>query len=175
MEAVQKAIDETNGGAKLLQTLADIDRTPQEADEKINALLAARGSEVAGIIATAWLPSVSGATALRRIGDKRIKMVAIDHDKVVLQAIKDGFVVGTMLQNPYGQGYVGAYAIDLVRGGCKPKAEAPWLKTAQTARFVDSGTAFVDAASVDLYQDKMKAVTKEIMAGFKDKYLSCAG
>jgi ribose transport system substrate-binding protein len=102
-------------------------------------------------------------------------MVGIDHDEVVLQAIRDGYIHGTMLQNPYGQGYVGAYAIDLVRLGCKPKEGAPWLATAQTTRFVDSGTAFVDVGSVDLYQDKMKAVTKEIMAGFKDAYLSCGG
>ena len=102
MKAAQQAVAETNGGVKLLQTIADIDRTPQEADEKINALLAARGKEIDGIITTAWLPTVSAATALRRIGDKRINMVGIDHDPVVLSAIKDGFVQGTMLQNPYG-------------------------------------------------------------------------
>ena len=45
-------------------------------------------------------PAVVAANALRRIGDKRIKMVGIDHDEVVLNAIKDGFVHGTMLQNP---------------------------------------------------------------------------
>ena len=84
MKAIQQAVDESGGKVKLLQTIADIDRTPQEADEKINALLAARGKEIDGIITTAWLPSVSAATALRRIGDKRIKMVGIDHDPVVL-------------------------------------------------------------------------------------------
>jgi ribose transport system substrate-binding protein len=173
MEAVQKAIDETNGGAKLLQTLADIDRTPQEADEKINALLAARGSEVAGIISTAWLPSVSGATALRRIGDKRIKMVAIDHDKVVLQAIKDGFVVGTMLQNPYGQAYVGSYAVQQIRSGCKVKADAPWKSNAYTGKFIDSGTVFVGADKADNYEDAMKGITSELMGTFKATYLSC--
>ena len=55
------------------------------------------------------------------------------------------------------------------------KADAPFQKTAQTDHFIDSGTAFVDAASVDTYQDKMKAVTKEIMTDFKAKYLSCPG
>lgn len=173
IQAVEKAVAEAGGGVKLVQVIADID-APQPADEKINAFLAARGAEVDGIVTTAWVPSVVAATSLRNIGDKRIKMVGIDHDEVVLKAIKDGYVHGTMLQNPYGQGYVGAYAIDLVRGGCEPKADAPWLKTAQTARFVDSGTAFVDASTVDTYQDQMKAVTQEIMAGFKDKYLSCS-
>ena len=40
--------------------------------------------------------------------------------------IKDGFVHGTMLQNPYGQGYIGSYVMDKVRQGCEFKADAPW-------------------------------------------------
>ena len=104
---------------------------------------------------TAWVPAVVAATSLRNLGDKRIKMVGIDHDEVVLQAIKDGFVHGTMLQNPYGQGYIGVYAMDLVRPGCTMKDDAPWQTTAQTDRFIDSGTAFVGAGEVDNYQDEM--------------------
>jgi ribose transport system substrate-binding protein len=113
------------------------------------------------------------ATSLRNLGDKRIKMVGIDHDEVVLQAIADGFVHGTMLQNPYGQGYIGSYAMDLIRQGCTVKDDAPWLETAQTARFIDSGTAFVDETSVGDYQAAMVAVTEEVMATFKDDYLAC--
>ena len=172
IQAVEKAVAEAGGGAKVVQVIADID-APQPADEKINAFLAAQGKGVDGIITTAWVPSVVAATSLRNLGDKRIKMVGIDHDEVVLKAIKDGYVHGTMLQNPYGQGYIGSYALNLVRSGCKVKADAPFQKTAQTDHFIDSGTAFVDAASVDNYQDKMKAVTKEIMTDFKAKYLSC--
>jgi ribose transport system substrate-binding protein len=172
IQAVEKAVAEAGGGVKLIQTIADID-APEPADQKINAFLAAQGQEVNGIVTTAWVPSVVAATSLRNLGDKRIKMVGIDHDEVVLQAIKDGFVHGTMLQNPYGQGYIGAFAIDQVRSGCTVKEDAPWLKTEQTAHFIDSGTAFVGADKVDGYQETMKAVTKDIMASFKDKYLSC--
>lgn len=174
MDAVQQAVAETNGAVKLLQTIADIDRTPQEADEKINALLAARGKEIDGIITTAWLPAVSSATALRRIGDKRIKMVGIDHDQVVLQAIKDGYVNGTMLQNPYGQAYIGSYVMQQLANGCKVKADAPFKSNALTKRFIDSGTAFVGADQVANYQDAMKAVTSELMKTFKATYLTCS-
>ena len=100
------------------------------------------------------MPSVVAANALRKLGDKRIKMVGIDHDEVVLKAIKDGFVHGTMLQNPYGQGYIGSYALDLRPPGCKVKADAPFKTTAQTDHFIDSGTVFVDADEVDNYQDR---------------------
>lgn len=174
MQAIQQAVSESGGGVKLLQTIADIDRTPQEADEKINALLAARGKEIDGIVTTAWLPAVSSATALRRIGDKRIKMVGIDHDPVVLAAIKDGFVHGTMLQNPYGQAYIGSYVMEEVVGkGCKVNDKAPFKTNAYTTHFIDSGTAFVSADGVATYQDAMKAVTKDIMATFKADYLTC--
>jgi ribose transport system substrate-binding protein len=174
MNAVQKALDETNGAVKLVQTIADIDRTPQEADEKINALLAAKGKEIDGIISTAWIPSVSGATALRRIGDKRIKMVAIDHDKVVLKAIQDGFVYGTMLQNPYGQAYIGSYALQQILHGCKVNADAPWKTNDYTHRFIDSGTVFVGEDQVANYQDAMKGITKELFKTFKTTYLTCS-
>jgi ribose transport system substrate-binding protein len=174
MDAVDQAIAETTGSVHLLQTVADIDSTPQLADEKINALLAARGNEVDGIIATAWLPSVSAAIALRRIGDKRIQMVGIDHDPVLLAAIKDGFVHGTMLQNPYGQAYVGTYVMEEIVGhGCKVNDEAPFETIALTKRFIDSGTAFQGIDGVDTYQNAMKAVTAELMKTFKAKYLIC--
>ena len=175
MKAVQQAVAETNGGVKLLQTIADIDRTPQEADEKINALLAARGREIDGVITTAWLPTVSAATALRRIGDKRIKMVGIDHDPAVLSAIRDGFVQGTMLQNPYGQAYIGSYVMEEIVGhGCKVKTDAPFAKNAYTDKFIDSGTALAGPEDVDHYQDVMKKVTKDLMSTFKAKYLTCS-
>jgi ribose transport system substrate-binding protein len=174
MDAVAQAVKETNGAVKLLQTIADIDRTPQEADDKINALLAARGKDVDGIISTAWLPSVSAATALRRIGDKRIQMVGIDHDAVVLAAIKDGFVHGTMLQNPYGQAYIGTYVLsEIVAHGCKVNDKAPFKTNALTTRFIDSGTTFQGADGVDHYQDAMKAVTADLMKTFKATYLIC--
>ena len=111
IDAVEKAAKETNGAVTVVQVIADID-APEPAEEKINAYLAAHAGDVDGIVTTAWVPAVVAANALRKIGDKRIRMVGIDHDEVVLKAIKDGYVDGTMLQNPYGQGYIGSYALD---------------------------------------------------------------
>ena len=134
----------------MIQVIADID-APEPAEEKINAYLAAHAGEVDGIITTAWVPAVVASNALRRIGDKRIKMVGIDHDEVVLGAIRDGFVHGTMLQNPYGQGYIGSYAADRLRSGCTVKADAPFESIALTNKFIDSGTVFAGADAVDNY------------------------
>ena len=172
IDAVKKAADETNGAVQVVQVIADID-APQPAEEKINAYLAAHANDVDGIITTAWVPAVTAANSLRKIGDKRIKMVGIDHDEVVLKAIKDGFVNGTMLQNPYGQGYIGSYVLDKLRSGCKIKDNAPWKSNALTAKFVDSGTVFVDASQVDTYVDAMRGISKTLMASMDKDFLSC--
>jgi ribose transport system substrate-binding protein len=172
IDAVEKAAKETNGAVTVVQVIADID-APEPAEEKINAYLAAHGSDVDGIITTAWVPAVVAANALRKLGDKRIKMVGIDHDQVVLKAIKDGFVNGTMLQNPYGQGYIGSYALDRLRHGCKVKADAPFKTIALTNRFIDSGTVYADKDAVDNYVGSMQAITKKIFATFEKTYLTC--
>ena len=101
IDAVQKAANETGGAVEVIQVIADID-APEPAEEKINAFLAAQADKVDGIVTT-WVPAVVAANSLRKIGDKRIKMVGIDHDEVVLKAIKDGYVHGTMLQVPMGR------------------------------------------------------------------------
>ena len=171
--AVQKAVDETNGAVKLLQTVADTD-AQEAADQKINALLAAQKDQIDGMIATAYIPSVVASKSLRTLGDKRIKFVGIDDDPIVLDAIKDGFVVGTMAQNPYGQGYIGAYVLDLLASGsCTVKADAPWIKTPQTAHFIDSGTMVIDTANISSYKDDLKKLTADIQSKFKTTYLVC--
>jgi ribose transport system substrate-binding protein len=100
-------------------------------------------------------------------------MVGIDHDEVVLSAIRDGYVHGTMLQNPYGQGYIGSFVVDRLRSGCTVKADAPFKSIALTNRFVDSGTVFAGADAVDNYVASMQAITQELFAGFEETYLDC--
>ena len=172
INAVEQAVSEAGGGVEIIQVIADIDAY-EPADEKINAFMAAQGSEVDGIVTTAWVPAVVAAQALTNMGDKRIKMVGIDHDEVVLKAIKDGYVHGTMLQNPYGQGYIGSYVMDKVRQGCEFKADAPWKSTAQTDQFIDSGTVFVDISDVDTYVMAMRGISLEILETFDSTYLNC--
>ncbi len=174
VQAVEKAVAESDGKVTLLQTVADTD-AQEAADQKINALLAAQKDEIGGMIATGYIPSVVASKSLRTLGDKRIKFVGIDDDQIVLEAIKDGFVAGTMAQNPYGQGYIGAYVLDLLASGtCTVKEDAPWIETPQTARFIDSGTLVINAANIDTYQNDLKAITTEIQSKFKDTYLTCS-
>jgi len=165
MAAVEKAVAETDGKVTLLQHLADID-SQEEADNKINALLAASADEIDGMVSTAYVPSVVAATALRNLGDKRIKMVGIDDDPIVLDAIREGYLVGTMAQNPYGQAYVAGWALDQLRHSCQMKADSPFL--------IDSGTFLIDPSTVDTYTDNLKDITNGIQSTFAEKYMDCA-
>jgi len=173
VKAVETAVAETGGAVTLLQTVADTD-AQEAADQKINALLGAQKDEIGGMIATGYIPSVVAAKSLRALGDKRIKFIGIDDDPIVLDAIRDGFVAGTMAQNPYGQGYIGAYALDLLLGGgCTMKDDAPWIATPQTARFIDSGTMVINEANLATYKDDLKKITTDIQSKFKDTYMTC--
>ncbi|MEM1361643.1 MAG: sugar ABC transporter substrate-binding protein [Pseudomonadota bacterium] len=171
IDAVEQAAGE--GGAEVVQVIADID-APEPAEEKINAYLAAHAGEIDGIITTAWVPAVVASNALRKLGDKRIKMVGIDHDEVVINAIRDGYVHGTMLQNPYGQGYIGSFVADRLRSGCTVKEDAPFKTIALTDKFIDSGTVFAGIDAVDNYVGSMQTITAELFDGFEDTYLDCS-
>ena len=113
------------------------------------------------------------ARALRNIGDKRIKMIGIDDDPIVLQAIKDGFLQGTMAQNPYGQGYIAGYALDRLRSGCKMKKDAKFDNNPQNATFIDSGTLLIHAGNIDTYKSELKKIAEEIIGSFEEKFLTC--
>lgn len=174
VKAVETAVGETDGAVTLIQTVADTD-AQEAADQKINALLGTQKDEIDGMIATGYIPSVVASKSLRTLGDKRIKFIGIDDDQIVLEAIKDGFVAGTMAQNPYGQGYVGAYVMDLMASGeCTVKDDAPWIETPQTAKFIDSGTMVINQANLDTYKDDLKEITADIQGKFKDTYLNCS-
>lgn len=170
IDGVERAAAEAD--VEIVQVLTDID-APEPAQEKIGAYMAAHGSEIDGIITTAWVPAVVAANELRQIGDKRIKMVGIDHDEVVMNAIRDGYVVGSMLQNPYGQAYVAAYAGDKILNGCKVAEDAPFQSHPLTARFIDSGAPYVNASNVDTRAEVDREKTKELLAMVEAKFLDC--
>ena len=164
IEAVERAVAETDGKVELVEHLADID-DQESADQKINSFLAARGAEIDGIVTTAYVPSTVAATALRNLGDGRIRMIGIDDDPIVLNAIRDGIIDGTMAQNPYGQAYVGAQVLALLKHGCTPAEDAPY--------FVDSGTLLISADNVETYGEDLKALTAQISEEFPSLYLTC--
>ena len=69
---------------------------------------------------------------------------------------------------------IGAYVLDLLASGtCAMKADAPWIKTPQTAHFIDSGTMVINQASLTSYKDDLKKITADIQGKFKATYMTC--
>jgi len=173
MDAVKKAVAETHGRVKLIQTVADIDAVGP-ANKAIGSLLAAKANQIDGIVGSAYIPSQVAAQDLRNLGNKRIKMVGIDDAPQVVSGIKDGYVAGTMLQNPYGQAYLATYALNLiVKDGCKVNPKAPFKKTPQTSKFIDSGTLFVNEKTIQHYNALRVKLTQQILKSFKKTYFVC--
>jgi len=160
---VQKAVAETGGKVKLIQTVTDIDLDLQTAQKAVADLLAAKGSQIQGVVNTAYNPAVASAAAVKQ-SKLPIKVIAIDDDATILAGIKDGSVTASVLQNPVGQAYVGSYALTKLAGGCT--MTTPGV-------IVDSGSFVVTKANLTSYDTERQAKTDQLKADFDAKYLSC--
>ena len=145
----------------LLQEIAAVDSF-EAATDKIGTFLATRGAEVDGMVSTAYVASVVASELLSEIGDKRIKAVLIDDDPVVLKAIKEGYVTGTMSQAPYAQAYLGLEGVRLLREGYEVK---------DGVYFIDSGSFMIDASNADTYAKKIKTDAQKALETFKTDYV----
>jgi ribose transport system substrate-binding protein len=163
MAGVQQAVDETSGAVKLIDTVTDIDTDLQTAQKAVADLAAAKGNQINAIVNTAYNPAVASAAAVKQAG-LPIKVIAIDDDPTIINDIKDGSVAATVLQNPVGQAYVGAYALTKLAGGCT---------MSQPGVIIDSGSFVVTKANVDAYDNDRQAKTDSLKQDFDSKYLSC--
>lgn len=162
---VERAVGETGGKVTLLQTITDVDKDLQTAQKAVDDLLAARGSEVTGIVTTAYNPAVAATQGVTQSG-LPIKVIAIDDDDLILQAIRDGKIEGTVAQNPYGQGYIGAWALANLKAGVCTVNEPGVI--------VDSGSFLVTTDNVETYNDERLAKTQELLDQFQNEYFSCS-
>jgi ribose transport system substrate-binding protein len=164
IEGVQRAVDETDGGVSLLTTVTDIDTDLQTAQRAVSDLLAAQGSEIQGIVTSAYNPAVAATEGVISSG-LDIKVIAIDDDKLILDAIREGSISGTVVQNPWGQAYVGSYALAALNSGCE--MNEPGL-------YVDSGSFLVTKDNIDSYDVEREAKSDELLDSFKNDYLTCS-
>jgi ribose transport system substrate-binding protein len=174
IRGVNQAVAESNGTVYVYQHLTDADDV-QDATTKVGALLAAHGHDIQGIISDAYVGSSITSTLLHNGNFTNIKFVAIDDDPAVIQGIKGGWVVGTMSQNPYGQAYLSAYVLDLLRRGCTVKSGAPFLVDSGTFLVTNDGRTVGSVPSVPLasYLQKRVDITNQLVSTFASKYLNC--
>ncbi|MFE2734848.1 sugar ABC transporter substrate-binding protein [Streptomyces sp. NPDC059349] len=165
MKGVEKAVAESGGKVKLLQTITDIDTDLQTAQKAVSDLLAAKGSKIQGIVSTAYNPAVAAADAVRESGSKA-KVVAIDDDAKILSSVRDGSVSATVVQNPRGQAQIGIWALALLRSG--------QCTMAKPGAIVDSGSFVVTKNNVAGYDALRQDKTTDLKKQFTDRLLSCS-
>jgi ribose transport system substrate-binding protein len=162
---VKKAVEETNGAVTLLPDVTDIDTDITTAQKAVADLLASKGSEITGIVSTAYNPAVAAATAVKESG-LPISLVAIDDDETILAAIEDGSVYATIAQNPTGQAYVGSYAL--------AKLASKECTMSDPGAIIDSGSFVVTKENVASYDDERTAASDQLMKDFDADHLVCS-
>ncbi|MBK8047934.1 MAG: substrate-binding domain-containing protein [Anaerolineales bacterium] len=150
---------------KIIQEVAGM-ATTEEATQKVGDALSANIDTVDGIIATGYTPSVAIAQVLGEYkskgGERAIHAVGIDTDDIVMQAIKDGVMDGTIVQNPYGHGYLSLMLLKHLADGYKP---------IEGVYFIDAGFAFANKDNLETYNDDILKVTDQIKNDLLTKYL----
>jgi len=150
----------------IIQTISDM--TQQSvARNKIESALAARGNEIDGMITTGYNPTVAAAALLterhKNAQSKRIRFVGIDTDPTVLQAIRDGYIDGTIAQNPFGHGYISCALLKLMLDGWKP---------AKPYQFIEAGDVLITKDNVDTYSKEVDAITRKLKDNLTTAYLT---
>ena len=150
---------------KIIQEVAGMTSVDQ-ATVKVGDALSANIDKVDGIIATGYTPTVAIAQALTEYkskdGARTIHSVGIDTDPIVMTAIKDGVMDGTIVQNPYGHGYLSLLLLQYLSEGYKPKADS---------YFVNAGFAYANKDNLETYSEDILKVTEQIKSELLDKYL----
>lgn len=176
IQAMKKAVAETNGQVKLVQIVANID-TPQLAPPAIDALLAARGSTLAGAMSTSYYPSIAMAVALTDNPQFRhIKFIGADFAPQVMTAVSKGYLYGTLFQNTYGMAYAASYALYRVtHDGCTVRSDASFSTSPQTKRLLEAGVQLVTKDNVAEFPGpaSLPDDTKRLISDLNAKILKC--
>lgn len=140
--------------------------SPEVAMEKVENALAAHVNEINGIIST----ETNGTEAVSKVlseyhekGNRYIHFVGIDSEPNTMKALKEGYIDGTMAQNPYGHGYISVLLLKYLREGWTPK---------EGAYKVNAGHFLITKENVETFEDDQLKITKSIAAELETKYLN---
>lgn len=150
-----------NAGFRLYLELSDTDAI-EPAEKAISTMFSTYISEVDGIICTGYVNAQVLAKTMVKLNEKRVVAIGIDDSLDVLTAIEKGFMYGTMTQNPWGMGYVGIYALKLIKDGYQYKSNKPF--------FINSGYFLLTKEGLSTYQQKIESNTKEFVLKMQDEY-----
>jgi len=152
-----------NEGFVLFQELADTDDT-ENAEKAISSMYASYIDEVDGIICTGYVNAQVLAKTMMEKDEQRVVAVGIDDSEDVLTAIDQGYMYGTMTQNPYAMGYVGVYALKLLTDGYTYKDDKPF--------FINSGYFLLQKEGLPEYHATLEANTQKFVSTMEEEYFN---
>lgn len=150
-KGMQEYIEKNEPDMKVAVTVKDMD-TPEGTVAGAESILSAYPN-VKGILGTCQFCGVGPAAAVSAAGKTDIFVSGFDDSPEMIEAIKKGNASFTVMQQPWGQGYLAMWVLDQLVKGNEP-----------AMRYVDTGTTFVDKSNVDNYSEAVKK-------GFFDKLL----
>lgn len=145
---------------EIVQTIGDMSAV-EECIEKISNALAALGDEVDGMVTTGYNPTVAAAQILSEMENDNISFVGIDDDPIVLDAIENGYIIGSFGQNPYYQGYIGAWLLKQILDGRTLK---------QNSNFIDTYGVVIKKDNLDTFADELWQAAFDAANGGLDEY-----
>lgn len=100
--------------------------------------------------------AIGATTAFPQANRQDIVVMATDDSPEILAGINDGTVSFTVVQNPYGQGYLLFYLPYLMaEKGMTPQSDHLWI---------DSGSLLVDQSNVATYTEDQVALANDLIA-----------
>jgi ribose transport system substrate-binding protein len=151
----------------IIQEVADI-KTVEEGVQKVGNALSGNVERIDGIISTGFTSTLGLAQTLTdyysRGGTKKIVAVGIDYDDVIIKAIRDGILYGTIAQNPEGQSYLACHIMKLMTEG--------WKVRDGKQQNINSGASLVTKDNLDTFQNDIAKRTDAIKAELETKYLT---
>ncbi|MDI5961406.1 substrate-binding domain-containing protein [Streptantibioticus silvisoli] len=159
VERIQGFQDALKGsGVKVVQKLSDGMDASKALSNAQTAFQADPG--VNGIYGVYSYDGPSAGQAVQAAGRTgRIKIISDDSDPQTLKFITSGVIQATVLQQPYQQGYTGAYllaALKVLGKNATLKLVRPYLDSDGTT--LSSGVGLVTRANLPAYQAKLKAL-----------------
>jgi ribose transport system substrate-binding protein len=152
---------------KTFKTLADTDDT-QKAEQAIANMYSSYVDDVDAIVCTGYLNAQAVAKKFNEDkGNHGIVAIGIDDSTDVMNAIKAGYMYGTMTQSSWAMGYVGTFGLKLLTDGYKYKEGAPFA--------INSGFWLCTKDNIADYDTRQQKIATDFVSTFADKFFDAPG
>ena len=129
----------------------------------VGDLLEEWGDQTDGVVAMDYYAAYAMAYYLLRNQDySHIACVGIDSDPLVLEAIREDKMIGSMSQNPWAQAYLSVYTLKMLIDGWSYRDGQPAI--------VDSGSFLITKDLVNDYEIKAIELTMELAETWADRF-----